>query len=109
MAEHRVGARQKPHKLATGRDVFAHLMVEWLQPGDSRVLAARPAKRNLSRPRQRRSPEGKRLSDDNLNKTDSMEQCHCAGAGTTEPRVCSTSGLWPGHPPRSFLCITHLR
>lgn len=81
MAEHRVGARQKPHKLATGRDVVTHLMVEWLQPGDSRVLAAQPAKRNLSRQRQRRSLEGKRLSDGKLNKTASTEQCHSAGAG----------------------------
>lgn len=83
MAEHRVGARQKPHKPATGRDIFTHLEVEWLRSGDSRVLAARPAKRNLSRQRQRRSLEGKRLSDGNLNKTASMEQCHSAEAGTS--------------------------
>ena len=66
MAAHRVGARQEPHTLATGRDIFTHPMVEWRQPGDSRVLAARSARRNLSRQRQRRSPEGKKLSDGNL-------------------------------------------
>lgn len=78
-----VGARQKPHMLSTGRDIFTHPMVEWWQPGDSRVLAAWPARRNLSRQRQRRSPEGKKLSDGNLNKTASVELCHCAGAGTS--------------------------
>lgn len=91
MAAHRVGARQKPHTLATGRDIFTHPMVEWRQPGDSRVLAARSARRNLSRQRQRRSPEGKKLSDGNLNKTasvepwnrETVEPCHSAGAGTS--------------------------
>lgn len=82
MAEHRVGARQKPLELATGRAVFTHLMVERLQPGDIRVLASRSARRNLSRQCQRRSPEGKRLSGGNLNKTISVDHlCRSTGAG----------------------------
>lgn len=61
MAELRVGGRQKPYKLTTGRGIFTHLTVQWLQPRDSRVLAAELARRNLSRRRQARSLEGGKL------------------------------------------------
>lgn len=82
MTEHRVGARPEPPEPATGRGAFTHPMVEWLQPGDSGVLATAP----------RRSPEGKGLYLRwQSSQPPPWSSATLQGRGLAEPRVCLTT------------------
>lgn len=105
---HRIGqeADRSLTSLQQGRDIFTHLMAEWLQPEDSRFLAAQPARRNLSRQCQGRSLEGNRLS---VRQSQQSSFCRTnnvtlQGQGLAEPGVCATvvtaygRDIVQGHP-----------
>lgn len=88
--------------LQQGRDIFTHIMAEWLQPEDSRFLAAQPARRNLSRQCQGKSLEGNRLS---VRQSQQSSFCRTnnvtlQGQGLAESGMCATivTAILQGHP-----------